>query len=363
MRLFQNSGIYPGYLTRIAQLTARCRSFAERRNVFLADRYSACHMLQPVLEGNEIAFFTNGDDKQLQQMWARENGMASKSTLESILLAQIEHHRTEVFYNLDPMRYGNEFITKLPGCVKSTIAWRAAPSAGATFCAYDRIVCNFPTILRNHEANGCKSAYFTPAHDPVMDRYAANVDRPIDVMFVGGYSRHHRKRTGMLEAVARIDERVKVVFYLDRSRLTRLAESPLGLLPPMSKHRRPQSICKVSTEAVFGLDLYAALSRAKIVLNCAVDMAGEDRGNMRCWEAMGCGALMLSDEGMYPPGMKPGRDFETYRSASNVVTKITDILADVDTWRSMAAQGRSTMANEYSKAAQWNNFVSIVDSI
>ena len=43
--------------------------------------------------------------KSLQRHWAREHGMPGKPSLEAILLAQIEHHRTEVFYNLDPVRY------------------------------------------------------------------------------------------------------------------------------------------------------------------------------------------------------------------------------------------------------------------
>ena len=363
MRLFQNSGIYTAYRPRLARLTADCRCFSDRRNKFLEDRYSACHILEPVYKGNETTFFTNGDDLQLQKMWAHENGLSSKSTLESILLAQIEHHRTEVFYNLDPMRYGNKFVASLPGCVKCTIAWRAAPSGSSSFSAYDRVVCNFQSILRDHEANGCNSAYFAPSHDPVMDRFAANAYRPIDVLFVGGYSRHHQTRAEMLEKVANMGSKVNIVFHLDRSRLTRLAESTIGKLPLLNRFRCPQSIRKVSANAVFGLDLYAALSSAKIVLNGAVDMAGKDRGNMRCWEAMGCGALMLSDEGVYPSNMKPNRDFALYKDASDVVDRITSILSDFAVWQPMADHGRLTVSTEYSKSAQWLSFLRIVESI
>jgi hypothetical protein len=51
--------------------------------------------------------------------------------------------------------------------------------------------------------------------------------------------------------------------------------------------------------------LYELIGKSKIVLNGVIDMVGRDRGNMRCFEAMGCGALLLSDEGNYPKGMKP----------------------------------------------------------
>ena len=110
MRLFQNSGLYPSYLVRLNQLAADASSFEERRRIFLDDRFGALHFLKPVLDGAPEAFFTNGDDEILQRHWAREQGIAGKPTLEAILLAQIEHHRTEVFYNLDPVRYPSAFV-------------------------------------------------------------------------------------------------------------------------------------------------------------------------------------------------------------------------------------------------------------
>ena len=234
MRLFQNSGVYPAYLPRLRELTRNCTSFETQVIAFLSDRYGAAHFLQPMLERDSSVFFTNGDDEVLQRQWARENGLSMNATLEMILLAQIEHHRAEVFYNLDPMRYGSDFVRKLPGCVRKSLAWRAAPSPGADFAAYDLMVCNFPGILESYRQRGWRAAYFTPAHDPEMDAYAANADRPIDVLFVGGYSRHHRQRRLILEAVSSLRERLNIIFCLDRSRLTRLAESPIGHVLPLA---------------------------------------------------------------------------------------------------------------------------------
>ena len=103
MRLFQNSALAPSYLARLNQLVPKASGFEQRRRIFLDDRFGALHFLQPVLDGDADAFFTNGNDEILQRQWARENGMRAETSLEDILLAQIEHHRTEVFYNLDPV--------------------------------------------------------------------------------------------------------------------------------------------------------------------------------------------------------------------------------------------------------------------
>jgi hypothetical protein len=363
VRLFQNAGIYPAYLPRLASLHRNANSFAEMRAVFLADRFGACHILLPVLEGDPSAFFTNGDHEPTQRRWAQENGLPRKSAREDILFAQIEHHRTEVFYNLDPMRFTSAFVRRLPGCVRYSIAWRAAPSPGADFSAFDLTVCNFPGILKSYTARGWRAAYFSPAHDPAMDTYADNSDRPIDVLFVGGYTRHHRARSAVLEAVAELRHSRRVVFHLDRARATRWAESRLGSLLPLANHRRPRSIRAVSAEPVFGLDLYSALSRAKVVLNGAVDMAGEDRGNMRCFEAMGCGAVMVSDAGRYPTGMDAGRTFHAYRDPSEAVSVIEHALVHTSDSEAMRQEAKTLMRTAYNKAGQWQSFQRLVASL
>ena len=360
MRLFQNAGLYPAYVPRLRRLGRKCSTFTDYLQVFLHDRYGACHLLQPVLSGDPSAFFTNADDEVMQGMWATGKGLDRNATPTDILLSQIEEHRTEIFYNLDPMRYGSAFIRRLPGCVKESIAWRAAPSPRADFSAYARVICNFPGILESYRKAGWNAAYFAPAHDPEMDAYAANSHRPIDVLFVGGYSRHHSRRAAALEQVAEIRARHRVRFHLDRSRLTRLAESPLGRLLPLSGHRRPADIRAVSADPIFGRDLYEAMSQSRIVLNGAVDMAGTDRGNMRCFEAMGCGALMVSDEGNYPAGMVAGETMLTYtddRPASQVVETA---LAGNGVDARIAANGHRVVQTRYSKALQWHAFQELV---
>lgn len=360
MRLFQNAGIYASYIPRLRSLTRGARGFESMQRAFLSDRFGAAHLLEPVLAHHSTAFFTNGDDLPSQRQWARENGLPMDAQPDAILLAQIEHHRTEVFYNLDPMRYGSNFIKRLPSCVRKSIAWRAAPSPGADFAAYDLMLCNFPSILESYRGRGWKAAYFTPAHDPAMNTFAANKTRPIDVLFVGGYTRHHRRRAELLEAVAAMQGSVKVHFHLDKSRLTRLAESPLGRLLPLGQHRRPAAIQSVSHAPLFGLDLYKALSQARIVLNGAIDMAGADRGNMRCFESMGCGALMLSDAGNYPQGMADGVNMLTYNNVDEAVATIAEALQRPDDIDRLARCGFEMISTRYSKSKQWHDFQVLV---
>lgn len=362
MRVFQNSGLYPSYLARLNVLASSAVTFEERRKVFLDDRFGALHFLQPVLDGDDDAFFTNGDDRVLQRLWAGQHGMHGKSTLEAILLAQIEHHRTEVFYNLDPVRYPSEFVRKLPGCVKRTLCWRAAPSGNADLTAYGAVLGNFPSILDSWRRVGCRAELFFPALDPIMNEYGRG-DRPIDVLFVGGYSRHHSARARTLERVADLATTRTIVYCLDCSRLTKMAESTIGAWLPLGKHRRPDAIARMAKAPVFGRQLYELIGSAKIVLNGAIDMAGTDRGNMRCFEAMGCGALLVTDVGGYPEGMQAGVTMETYNSPEQATEVIARCLQDWSNSVAVAGRGRRRVGEVYGKGSQWDHFTDLVGRI
>jgi glycosyl transferase family 1 len=362
MRIFQNGGIHNSYIQRLNQLSAKDNSFGARRRQLLNDRFGAMHFLKPVLDGDSEAFFTNGDDRILQQAWAREHNMRH-TNLADILLAQIEDHRTEIFYNTDPTRYDSSFLRRLPGCVKKTVCWRAAPSGGADLTAYGMVICNFPSILENWRLKGCKVGYFYPAVDPVMDEYG-EAERTIDILFVGTYSRHHLARVEVLQSIAALSRDWNVVYYLDTSRMTRLAESIPGMLfPQLRRLRRPKAIKEITRAPVFGRDLYRLLGSAKMVLNGAIDMAGQDRGNMRCFETMGCGALLLSDDGIYPEGMKDGETMFTYKSPDQAVNLVRQILSNKADANAVAVRGRKMIAELYNKTLQWQRFVEIVSLI
>jgi glycosyltransferase involved in cell wall biosynthesis len=363
VRLFQNARYYPSLRPRIRELTRDSSTFAGKIDAFLKFRYSAAHILLPIDQRAEWAFFTNGDDLEVQRIWARERGLNSRASQDEILRAQIEEHRADVIYNHDATGWGTDFIRSLPGCVRKVIAWHAAPFRNVSFSDYDLVVCNFPSILAALREQGCRTEYFFPAFDPELAHFASRQDRPVDVLFVGGYSRHHQQRAAVLEQVAKLAGEYAIVYHLDRSRLCRLAESPVGQLLPLARHRRPPEIRAITQEPVFGRDYYEALATAKIVLNGSIDMAGADRGNMRCFEALGSAALLLSDDGNYPDGMKDGQTTVTYSSPEHAARQVRTLLEDSPERSRIARAGHEMVSTRYSKEAQWERFEALVASI
>ena len=111
---------------------------------------------------------------------------------------------------------------------------------------------------------------------------------------------------------------------------------------------------------MFGVDLYEALSQAKIVINGAIDMAGRDRGNMRCFEAMGCGCALVSDAGTYPEGMESGSTIATYAAPDEMAGLVRSLLATPERLQRMATAGYRLVSTRYSKQQQWDSFLRLV---
>lgn len=355
MKIFQNNGLSRGF--RSNRPKSHGATFSQQISSFLHSRFAALHLLLPVLEGDPLAFYTNGDDDQLQSAWAREHGVRT-GDLSEILLAQIEEHNTEVFYNLDPMLYGSDFVRRLPGCVRQTICWRAAPSGNVDLTGYDLVICNFPSILRDWEHRGCRTAYFAPAYDPAMSEYAGRAERSLDLVFVGGFSRHHVARTSALKEAASLAD-VRTSFHLEEGRLARIANA-LPFVPVLGKHAYPRRVRELTAGPVYGREMYAQFANSRIVLNGAVDMAGSDRGNMRCFEATGCGSVLLTDAGNYPDGFIDGKTMVTYSSPDQIPGLVRRLLSDPAWASSIAQAGNSMIQTEYSKQRQWIRFLELI---
>lgn len=361
MRLFQVVYATPSYQADAAGRLGLQTAFAPRRQQLIDDLYGGCHMLKPVLDGSPEAFYTIGNDPVLQRCWAAEHGLGQDAALADILLAQIEEHRTEVFYCNDPVTFDSRFVRRLPGCVRATVCWRAAPTPAATdLSAYDLRVSNFPNLQTGWIAKGWRCGLLDPAHDPRLDQYAANEDRNVSIGFVGGWSRHHLARNAMLEGVARLAAADGgISLHLELSRLTRLLDRPILRWLPLPA-RLPAVVARVARGPLYGRPMAELFSRCLVVINGAGEIAGRRRGNMRCFEAMGCGTAMVSDAGDYPPGMVPGENLLTYEGSADAMSVLRTALSNPARCRDIGRRAHADVARHYTRQRQWDTFLSLV---
>jgi spore maturation protein CgeB len=84
---------------------------------------------------------------------------------------------------------------------------------------------------------------------------------------------------------------------------------------------------------------------------------------MRTYEAIGCGAFLIGEDGIYPEPLVPGEDLYTYRSLPELIDQIERVLALPDQGRTLALRTRDKLRRRCSKARQWQVFVESVQSL
>jgi spore maturation protein CgeB len=88
-------------------------------------------------------------------------------------------------------------------------------------------------------------------------------------------------------------------------------------------------------------------------------MAGPDRGNMRCFETMGSGSLLVSDAGKYPEPMRDGETMSVYRHPEDA-SEIIERHLDDGSWDGIGSAGHRAIREEFSKERQFNRFLELV---
>lgn len=336
-------------------------AYAAMQRSVLDFRFNASHFLKPFDDRDPDAQWTSVDDPAMLEAWRRENGMPARSSAEEIVLAQVEQHRPDVVYSQALPFFDSRLARRLPGCVKVKACWHAAPVKGEDLSAFDLLLSNFTPFIEEYRRLGGRAEMLQPAHDPVAEEYDRGDERPVDIAFVGSYSRHHARRNRLLEPLLALAPEREVAMHFIVPTWSGIAARVLpGSV--LSRLGMSRAMLRAARAPLFGRQMYALFGRTKLVVNAAIDMSGEWRGNMRCFEAMGCGAHLVSDPGKYPAGWQPETHFTVFDEGRDLARQLLEIL-DGGRSRDVARAGAEMMRLGHGKAAQWQRFQAFVAGI
>lgn len=367
MKVFQILHIYPPYIPYFEKkYDVKNMSYNEHRKTLIKDRFYASHVLKPCLEESGTGFYTLWDYKDLQLKWAKERGM-EETDLVKIVLAQISEEKPDVFYTFSPNRIKKKELDLMSKSIIK-ICWSAAPGiSNEVFTPYQTRLTNLPTEVLSEKETGFRSDFFQPAHDPVMNSYAKNEERPIDLFFYGQYWENAFKNRN--KSLRRLLEfKQKSNLNIEISLQYKIKRQPLINLPFIRRfmHRiiSPEiQIRNLAIPPVYGRNLYKKISRSKLVFNAGVDFSGEYKVNMRNFEVLGCGAHLLTDDGIYPDGFEKGVNFSSYKNMDECILKIESLIQDKTKRLEIAKSGHQMITKQYSKEDQWNDFKKIIESL
>jgi hypothetical protein len=342
-------------------------SFNEWRNLFIKDGFLSCYILQPAIEEKvEEVFCTIWNYEALQLKWAAENGIKTKN-LEEIKLAQLEEFKPDVFYNFSPY-YDNNFIDKIfykkdmvKVCWDSIITKR--PSYHEKF---DLRFSLFEPYVKYWNQNGFSSFILPPAFPKSWDELNPK-EKDIDILFYGQYGEYFfSERNKILKELVSWTKHKGYNFKLHlygahqkRPIINKKGFRKITSVIPVA----PQIITKNALDPIFGMQLYETIARSKIVVNSFTNFNGLFKDNMRNYETIGCGAFLISEDGIYPEHFRPNIDFYTYRSSAELFEKIQNILSFPDQGLLWSEKTREKLKLIYSKEKQWKNFTTAINSL
>lgn len=291
----------------------------------------------------------------LQQQWIRENRVRTgglfpfqkalgihKGWQLRVLAAQIEKLKPDILYVQDLNWTDVSFLREIQ--VRLIVGQTAYPlHPNLDYRSYDLILTSFPHYVEMFRNYGVRSEYLRIAFEPqVLERLGA-VHPTYPVVFVGGYSAHHRSGSQILEQLA---NQLPLDFW----------GYGVEYLPHDSPIRQ-----RYHGEA-WGIEMYRILAQSQIALNRHIDIAGCFANNMRLYEATGVGTLLVTDwKDNLHELFEPGREVVTYRDVRECTGLVRYYLDHEDERTAIAKAGQERTLREHTYYHRMEELVDVVD--
>lgn len=288
--------------------------------------------------------------KPLLRPLARKLGLSPGLDADAvnILLAQIEDFRPDLILNQNVFQVDAGLARRIKAIGNPILIGQVGiePPRGADWSAYDLMLSQLPRIVAHFRNAGVRAEVNHLAFEPyILDMLPRVAERDVDISFVGAVTEDHKQRIALLEAVAQAYD-------------LKLWGSRPDTLPTSSPlHRCYQG-------EVWGVDMYQVLQRSRITLNSHIDLAGNEAGNARLFEATGVGTFLLTDfKDNLHTLFEPERDVAVWRSIDDCLAKIGRYLRDDSGREAIAGAGQEKTISAHAYRARAQEILQLAASL
>jgi spore maturation protein CgeB len=251
--------------------------------------------------------------------------------IQGLLLKQVQDFKPDVLYiqdlNLIPRALGRKLkkITKLfVGEIASPLPPRSY------FREYDLIVSALPLIVEQVNSWGQKAQYLPLAFNEEMAVFSAASTRPIDVAFIGSFSRHQPQTLPLLSEVAKLSPGLRIYG------------------PASPSDFEPYGLKQNYAGEAWGKDMLKVISQSKIIINRHGTIAGDYAVNMRMFETTGMGSLLVTEnKSNLNQLFEVGKEVVGYDSPSEASSIIRDLLLQPQLIDEIALSGQKRTLGQH----------------
>ncbi|WP_375227384.1 glycosyltransferase family protein [Roseobacter sp. S98] len=369
------------YAAHIPQFEARWNiddtsTFSEIQSSLIQDGYASVYRLIPsdTYRGAAV-FFTVWDYERMQLAWARENG-CPETNMNEIRIAQFEAFRPDVVYDMSPW-VSTEFAVRLKQMFQGpVIAWNSFPKLDTPPAndTYDAFVSNYRPFVEFWRKSGNPALELQPGIDEAWlnSKPTPFGDRKYELMHYGQVSQVHLRRT---ELICQVHEQARdqnIDFHVfgtavKKYRMNSLCRKMLrrGLTPPEFAVAWPsREVRQLLNEPLFGANLYDAIRSSKAVMNTYIDASVTFHSNMRIFETLGHGTLLLAPRGgAYPEGLVEGSDIMVFEDVDGLVDLVRRIGRDPDRYEELGSAIQKRVGENFGKDRQFETFAHFVEQL
>lgn len=288
------------------------------------------------------------NNEVLQKAWASEHKVKYKrghlqaipklgeyfksDWFEKILQAQIKDFKPDITYVQNAVAIDQYLLEAIKQQTKRLLVAQISYPINddVAIKQYDLLITPSIPFIEKFKKMGLLTEYLALGFERDILKRLKRTASPYEVVFIGGFSTHHRRGNRILEEVARL---APVDFWgygtdnLDQNN------------PILDHYHGP----------AWGFDMFNILHNAKIAINRHVDVAEDYAGNMRLYEATGVGTMLITDHKVNLHELfNIGKEVETYKSAKELVEKIKFYLKNDRAREKIAKAGQARTLKDHS---------------
>ncbi len=332
----------------------------------------------------------------LQNRWAKEHNLAENFTDQELILEQIKYYKPDIVWidttQLLNKKWINHLRNEAPSLrlIAGHICAPYNSEIGSSFSAFDIMFSCSPCIAGELKQMGIKNTqlvYHAFDHS-VLDKLAVEKNNFPEENFVftgsllTGYGLHNERIEYIEKMISEgldiciygnLEPKHRVLMKQGISKTIRFLNAAgldfaVDKIPVLNKYKQhseadikyySKRLVNSVKPPVFGLDMYKALSKAKLCFNIHGDIAKRCAGNVRLFEATGIGTCLVTD---WRENMSELFDLDkevvTYKSVEECIDKVKWLLANPAEAAKIAKAGQNRTLKDHTI----ENRVKVMDS-
>lgn len=258
-----------------------------------------------------------------------------------ILAAQIKHYRPDIVLNHAMRGISSCFLREMKPYIRLLVGQRGAtrlPNSG-DWGWYGLVISSFPPTVDWFRQKGIPAELHRLGFEPRVLSWPQPKGSTFDVTFIGGFYSVHSSRMVLLETL------------FDRFEQIRIWGPGIDHLPLSSLIR------KHYVGQAWGREMYQILGNSKITLNHHGDVPPY-ANNMRLFEAMGVGTLLITDWKEHLHEMfEPGKEVVPYQSPEECTELIKYYLEHDEERKAIACTGQERTLHKHTYCQRMQELV------